>query len=70
MIRKHSVSLNGHKTSFTLEDPFWQEITAIAQKRDMTLAALLAEIDEERSVDSNFSSAIRLYVLSWLKQNH
>lgn len=70
MIRKHSVSLNGHKTSFSLEDPFWQEVTTIARKRDMTLSALLAEIDEERSADSNFSSAIRLYVLNWLKQNH
>lgn len=67
MIRKHSVTLHGHRTSFSLEDAFWSEIQTIASQRDMTLAALLRDIDESRSQDTNLSSAIRIYVLHWLK---
>ncbi|MET3612182.1 putative DNA-binding ribbon-helix-helix protein [Rhizobium aquaticum] len=67
MIRKHSVTLRGHRTSFSLEDEFWAEAVAIARRRDMSIAALLTEIDEARDADSNLSSAIRVYVLYELK---
>jgi predicted DNA-binding ribbon-helix-helix protein len=33
----------------------------------MPLAALVAEVDEKRSRESNLSSALRLYVLDWAK---
>jgi len=33
----------------------------------MTLAALLRDIDETRLQDTNLSSAIRIYVLHWIK---
>ncbi len=68
MIRKHSASLHGHRTSFTLEDEFWDELKAIANARTMPLAALISDIDDARTADSNLSSALRLHVLSWLKQ--
>ncbi|MCL6708212.1 ribbon-helix-helix domain-containing protein [Pseudomonas sp. R2.Fl] len=67
MIRKHSVSLHGHRTSLSLEEPFWQELKAIAVERDMSLAALIAEIDEARESSTNLSSALRLHVLDVLK---
>ncbi len=68
MIRKHSVTLRGHRTSFSLEDEFWTEAVAIARKRDISIAALLTEIDEARDPDSNLSSAIRVHVLNELKR--
>lgn len=68
MIRKHSATLHGHRTSFSLEDAFWEELKAIAGTRSMPLAALLSEIDDQRPGESNLSSALRLYVLEWLKQ--
>ncbi|OLP49826.1 ribbon-helix-helix domain-containing protein [Allorhizobium taibaishanense] len=67
MIRKHSVSLNGHRTSFSLEDAFWQEIRDIAEHRTIPVAALIAEIDSKRSADCNLSSALRLHVLDWIR---
>jgi predicted DNA-binding ribbon-helix-helix protein len=67
MIRKHSVTLHGHRTSFSLEDAFWVETQAIARARGLSLAALLSDIDENRPQDANLSSAIRIYVLTWLK---
>ena len=67
MIRKHSVTLHGHRTSFSLEDEFWAELTAIARQRQLPVAQLLCEIDDARPQDSNLSSALRVYVLHWLK---
>jgi len=68
VIRKHSAALHGHRTSFSLEDAFWDELKTIAAARNLPLAALLAEIDDNRAPDSNLSSAARVYVLTWVKQ--
>jgi predicted DNA-binding ribbon-helix-helix protein len=67
MIRKHSATLHGHRTSFTLEDEFWQELRSIAEERNISLASLIAEIDDTRAPESNLSSALRLFVFHALK---
>ncbi|MFD1328540.1 ribbon-helix-helix domain-containing protein [Mycoplana ramosa] len=67
MIRKHSATLHGHRTSFSLEEPFWVELKSIAARRGIPLAALLSEIDDSRPADSNLSSALRVYVLDAVK---
>lgn len=67
MIRKHSATLHGHRTSFSLEDDFWEELKAIAATREISIAALISEVDDGRGADHNLSSALRLYVLKWLK---
>ncbi|MCO5730265.1 ribbon-helix-helix domain-containing protein [Rhizobium sp. SSA_523] len=68
MIRKHSATLHGHRTSFTLEDEFLEELQQIAAARQVSLAGLIAKIDDARPSDSNLSSALRLFVLSSLKE--
>lgn len=67
-IRKHSATLHGHRTSFSLEEPFWAELNRIAGLRALSLARLIAEIDDGRTPDSNLSSALRVYVLEWVRQ--
>jgi len=69
MIRKYSATLHGHRTSFSLEPAFHDELKNIADHRGMPLAALIREIDDIRSVDGNLSSALRLHVLDWLKRS-
>jgi predicted DNA-binding ribbon-helix-helix protein len=69
VIRKHSASLHGHRTSISLEDEFWLELKQIAQAQNISFAGLLAQIDDNRDPDSNLSSALRVYVLQWLKQS-
>jgi predicted DNA-binding ribbon-helix-helix protein len=64
-LRKRSVLVAGHKTSVSLEAEFWDELRAIAAARGISLNALIAEIDQSRG--GNLSSAIRLYVLDWLR---
>jgi predicted DNA-binding ribbon-helix-helix protein len=64
-LRKRSVLIAGHKTSVSLEAAFWDELRTIATARDTSVNALIAEIDQSRG--GNLSSAIRLYVLDWLR---
>src|SRR6187551_1544214 len=61
-IVKRSVVIGGQKTSVSLEDPFWTDLKKIAHAQQMTLSALVAEIDGTRE-HGNLSSAIRLFVL-------
>lgn len=68
LVEKRSVTIRGHRTSYSLEKPFSDELVAIAENRGLTLAALVAEIDEQRPREANLSSALRLYVLDWLKR--
>lgn len=70
MIRKYSTTLHGHRTSFSLEPAFHDELKAIADERGLPLAALLREIDDARGVDGNLSSALRLFVLEWQKRKN
>jgi predicted DNA-binding ribbon-helix-helix protein len=65
-LKKHSVSIAGHRTSVTLESAFWEALGGIAQQRATTVAGLIAEIDRTRATDPaapNLSSAIRVFVL-------
>ena len=55
----------GHRTSVSLEDGFWEALTAIAHARGLSLKRLISEIDRSRS--GNLSSAIRVFVLQALR---
>ena len=61
-VLKRSVVLSGHKTSMSLEEPFWQALREIARERGITTSALLNSIASKR-VESNLSSALRVAVL-------
>ena len=61
-IIKRSIVIGGHKTSVSLEDPFWNDLKRIAHAKRVTLSELIAQIDGARK-QSNLSSAIRLFVL-------
>ena len=62
-VRKYSVTLHGHRTSFSLEEEFFTALKTIAEARGQSLAALIAEVDDQREASYNLSSALRVYVL-------
>ena len=62
LVVKRSIVIGGHKTSVSLEDPFWTGLKQIAHSQQMLLSELVAKIDGTRE-QSNLSSAIRLFVL-------
>jgi predicted DNA-binding ribbon-helix-helix protein len=66
-ITKRSVVIGGHKTSVSLEEPFWSAVREIAGAHDMTVSSLLRQIDHDRR-NSNLSSAIRVFVLENLRR--
>ena len=59
---KRSLVVDGHKTSVSLEEAFWNRLREIAAARDVTLSTLVGQIDADRQF-ANLSSAIRLFVL-------
>ena len=63
MVRKYSVSLHGHRTSFSLEEEFYSALKDIASRRGLSLASLIADVDDERQATYNLSSALRVHVL-------
>jgi predicted DNA-binding ribbon-helix-helix protein len=59
---KRSISIAGHRTSISLETEFWAALAAVAQNKNTSVAALVAEIDKSRG-ERNLSSAIRVWLL-------
>lgn len=60
-LRKRSVTIAGHATSFSLEEEFWEALQAVARRRNLSVNALVASIDAARA--GNLSSALRVFVL-------
>jgi predicted DNA-binding ribbon-helix-helix protein len=72
LLRKRSIILDRHKTSVTLEDPFWAALKEIAAAQGTTISQLITAIDSERHKrhHPNLSSAIRLFVLEYYRQQN
>ncbi len=64
-LKKHSVLLQGHATSVTIEDPFWSGLKEIAKVQNISMNTLISAIDDQR--EGNLSSALRLFVLKYYK---
>lgn len=64
---KRSLTLQGHRTSVSLEAAFWTEFRRLAATRDMSINALASELDQTRTPPASLASAIRLFVLQELK---
>jgi predicted DNA-binding ribbon-helix-helix protein len=69
LITKRSIVIAGHRTSVSVEDAFWEGLKEIAKQRHEVLAHLVAIIDADRQ-HANLSSAIRLYVLGFYRDQH
>jgi len=66
-LTKHSVMIAGHRTSVSLEDPFWTALREVAEARDQSVQALIGAIDAGRG-GQNLSSAIRVFVLEAVRR--
>lgn len=65
-LRKRSISLAGHATSLALEAEFWTVLEAMARTRSVSLAALVAELDDGRDGRA-LASACRLAALAYVR---
>ena len=64
--RKRSVTVDGHRTSITLEPAFWDSLKDIAEEKKISVSALIAAIDKKQP--ENLSGAIRVFVLEHYKR--
>ena len=76
---KRSFTLDGHRTSISLEAPFWEALQEVAAGQGLSVAALVQDIDHRRgkreagaaaggerrdsAADSGLSGAIRVHLL-------
>lgn len=66
-VRKRSITINRHRTSFSIEQPFFEELTRIAAERGASLTDIVKLVDEGRGSEANLSSALRVFVLERLR---
>jgi predicted DNA-binding ribbon-helix-helix protein len=68
---KRSLSIAKHRTSVSLEDAFWDALSALAKEDGKSVAGLVGEIDKRRGggrgAQPSLSAAIRLYVFERTK---
>ena len=64
---KRSLTLQGHRTSVSLEAAFWTEFRRLAEAGGKSVNGLATEIDARRTPPGSLASAIRVHVLEALK---
>jgi predicted DNA-binding ribbon-helix-helix protein len=69
LVIKRSIYIDGHKTSVSLEDAFWNALREIAHERGETVSHLIEGINVDRQFD-NLSSALRVFVLEYYRDQH
>ncbi|MEJ8474714.1 ribbon-helix-helix domain-containing protein [Roseibium algae] len=67
-LAKRSLALHGHRTSLALEPEFWSVIDQVVKQREISLATLIAEIDDNRAPENALSSSVRVFALTWLQK--
>ncbi|MEO1042081.1 MAG: ribbon-helix-helix domain-containing protein [Pseudomonadota bacterium] len=65
---KRSVSLDGHRTSVALEQLFWDEVDLLAKTDRLSVSGWISHIDRQRPADQSLASALRVKVLTSLKE--
>ena len=64
--RKYSLTIKRHRTSISLEEPFYEALVDVARDLQKTVPELIAEIDHENR-ETGLSSAVRLYLLRYYR---
>lgn len=63
---KRSFTIGGHRTSISLEAPFWEALREIARRDKLPIAQLVQRIDAGRG-ESGLSSAVRIWILAYYR---
>jgi predicted DNA-binding ribbon-helix-helix protein len=64
---KRSMTISGHRTSITLEQPFWDALKEIACRDKLSVTELVRQIDAQREATGSLTSAVRVFILKRLR---
>ena len=64
---KRSFTIEGHRTSISLEAPFWDALQRAAVDQGVSLAQLVTRIDAVRD-GAGLSSAVRVWILEYYRR--
>jgi predicted DNA-binding ribbon-helix-helix protein len=72
LVLKRSIKLDGHQTSVSLENAYWDALKEIAAAQGSSVALLIGKIKSERPKrpHTNLSPATRLFVLDYYRQQN
>ncbi len=68
---KHSFTIDGHRTSISLEDPFWDALKEAAVESGRPIAQIVQGIDKSRVAeddDGGLSGAVRIWILDYYRR--
>ena len=65
--QKRSFAIKGHRTSISMEAPFWEALQQAATLEHTSLAWLVASIDTTRG-EAGLSSAVRVWILDYFRR--
>lgn len=69
-LKKRNIVIGGKRTSVTLEPLVWEILHEIANEQDCTIHDLCTFIHERKGDNSSMSSAIRVFLISYLYINY
>lgn len=64
--KKRSLTIAGHRTSISLETPFWDALKDIASHEGQSVSEIVRDIDQQRGA-LGLSAAVRIRVLEYYK---
>ena len=65
-LETHNIVVDGHRTSVRLEPVMWDALHDIAHRRQVTVDALVTEVNSQRSA-SSLTAAIRIYIVEFYR---
>ena len=63
---KRSFTIGGHRTSISLEAPFWEALKEIAARTNTPIARIVQDVDSRRNGEG-LSSAVRIWILDYYR---
>mgnify|MGYP003959200635 CR=1 FL=1 len=64
-----NIDIAGHRTSFRLEQPFWEAMGRCAKARGLTINQLATEVVHQyRGEKSTMASAIRVFLIGYFQE--
>lgn len=67
-LKSHNVYFNRKRTSVRLEDEMWEALKIVASHKNVSIHDVCDEVHSSQSSDASFTSALRVYLLSYFRE--